>query len=126
MPAHPGDADIVLDQFALGDYGALACQAMAAGRCVVGHVREEVRQRLPEPLPIIEARGRDLEAVLRRLLEDRRWGIDAASEGRAFAENFHDGAYAAMQLAPFLGVEPPDFSDEPAPQAGAVEAPAPA
>jgi hypothetical protein len=104
MPIHIADADIVIDQLLIGDYGALACQAMAAGRCVVGHVSAGVRSQLPHPLPIVEARGRELRAVLERLVEDREEGQRAARAGIGYARTFHDGTYSAMQLAPFLGV----------------------
>jgi glycosyltransferase involved in cell wall biosynthesis len=105
MPRHIADADIVLDQFAIGDYGALACQAMAAGRCVVGHVSEAVRGLIPGPLPIVEARGPELSEVLERLLGDRERAMAAGADGRRYTQRFHDGRYAAMQLAPWLGID---------------------
>ena len=62
MPAVYGSADIVLDQFRLGDYGVAACEAMAAGRVVVGHVSDAVRTHVREvtgvDLPIVGARRR--------------------------------------------------------------------
>ncbi len=38
MPDVLAEADIVLDQFTIASYGVLACQAMALGIAVVGHV----------------------------------------------------------------------------------------
>lgn len=46
MPSVLAEADIVLDQFAVGSYGVAAVEALATGRVVVGHVRPEVRHRV--------------------------------------------------------------------------------
>ncbi len=46
MPSVYRDADIVLDQFVLGSYGVAACEAMAAGRVVLGHITDAVRTRV--------------------------------------------------------------------------------
>ena len=56
MPEFYAGADIVLDQFTLGSYGVAACEAMASGRLVMGHVdepaRAEVRDRTGLDLPV--------------------------------------------------------------------------
>lgn len=102
MPGIIADADIVLDQFALGDYGALAVQAMASERLVVGHVHDRVRERLPVQLPIVEATVDSLGDVLVAILEDRAGSADAARQGPAYVRRFHDGTYSGSQLAGFL------------------------
>lgn len=99
-------ADIVLDQFRLGDYGVAACEAMAAGRVVVGHVNESVRSRVRETtnaeLPIIEATGASLESVLRRIVAERSRAISVARAGPSFVRELHDGRRSAEILRPFL------------------------
>ena len=95
-------ADVVLDQFALGSYGVLAAQAMAAGRIVVGHVVEPVRARLGNTLPIVEARQHNLEQVLEQLIEDRERCRELAVQGPEFVHRYHDGTYAAKVLADFV------------------------
>jgi len=102
MPAALADADVVLDQFALGDYGVLACQAMAAGRVVVGHVADRVRKRLPAELPIVQATPADLRDVLLRIVEERDAARATAAEGVEFVRAYHDGRHAVAQLRPFL------------------------
>lgn len=104
MPATLRAADVVIDQFALGSYGVLAAQAMAAGRVVIGHVSDHVRGRLPVDLPIVEADPDTLEDVLVSILDDRESAIQAAPAGVSYVERFHSGAYAAGQLAHFLGL----------------------
>lgn len=102
MPAVLGEADIVLDQFALGDYGALACQAMAAGRLTIGHVSDRVRKRLPAHLPIVQATPDDLRDVLIRVVEDRDSFREVAAEGVSYVREYHDGRHSVRQLDGFL------------------------
>ncbi|MGR4009501.1 hypothetical protein [Leucobacter sp. 1207-22] len=106
MPEIYRGADIVLDQFRLGDYGVAACEAMLAGRVVVGHVssavREQVRLRTDLDLPIVEATPDSLESVLLGLCAnpDRLSQVGAA--GHSFASAVHDGRLSAAALEPFL------------------------
>lgn len=102
MPGALAGADVVLDQFALGDYGVLACQAMAAGRVVVGHVADRVRKRLPAELPIVQATPADLREVLLRVVEERDAARSTAAQGVEYAHRYHDGRHSVEQLRPFL------------------------
>ena len=106
IPAVLAEADVVLDQFAIGSYGVLACEGMAAGRVVVGHVRPEVRERVGRPLPIVEATPEDLEEVLRGLFADRDAARVAAAQGRRFVEDVHDGRTAGSALVEQLLARP--------------------
>lgn len=109
MPQVYRDADVVLDQFRLGDYGVAACEAMLSGRVTVGHVSDEVRRevlrRTGIELPIVEARVETLEQVIRELLADPYAGAARAAAGRSFAETVHDGRFSARALSGFLGAE---------------------
>ena len=107
MPGVYGDADIVLDQFRLGDYGVAACEAMASGRVVIGHVsdvnRERVRAATGRDLPIVESRLADIAQTIRGVLADREAHRAIAAAGTEFVAEVHDGAFSARVLAPFLG-----------------------
>ncbi|PVE92210.1 hypothetical protein [Microbacterium sp. TPD7012] len=101
MPAVFATADVVIDQVRIGSYGVAACEAMAAGCIVVGHVadrvRGEVERRTGLALPVVESDPPSIEETLRRLaaLPDRsaiiRAGID-------FVRHVHDGRMAAAVL----------------------------
>ncbi|MEO6143546.1 MAG: glycosyltransferase, partial [Dermatophilaceae bacterium] len=108
MPAAVADADVVLDQFALGSYGVLAAQGMAAGRVVIGHVVDEVRKHVltatGETLPIIEADPETLTEVLRGVLSDRLSAQAMAAQGPPFVAAVHSGDLAAGILAETLGI----------------------
>lgn len=102
MPQLIASADVVLDQFALGSYGALACEAMVAGRVVVGHVSDQVRERVGQDLPIVQATPRDLEAVLRGLVADPAAARAVAARGREFVADVHSGERSGAALRDHL------------------------
>ncbi|MFF1633928.1 hypothetical protein [Leifsonia sp. NPDC058248] len=96
-------ADIVLDQFRLGSYGVAACEAMAAGRVVLGHVTNDVRDRVREEtdaeLPIVEATPDTIADVLRSVIADREAARATAEASSAFARDVHDGRRSAHTLS---------------------------
>ncbi len=106
MPARLHEADILVDQMTLGIYGVAAVEGMAAGRVVVSHVDDIVRERAAvlagAPLPIVEATPDTLEETLRRLIADRDEGRTIAAQGLAFARELHDGRRSAEVLAQHL------------------------
>ncbi|MEI5585053.1 MULTISPECIES: glycosyltransferase family protein [unclassified Agromyces] len=104
MPDLYRRADVVLEQFAIGSYGVAACEALAAGRIVVGHVRDEVRDHVRREggageLPIVQSRASELERVLRDLVADRARARSIAAEGPRFVRAVHDGRRSAEVLA---------------------------
>lgn len=115
MPNVYRSADIVLDQFRLGDYGVAACEAMAAGRVVIGHVHDEVRSqvlaRTGLPLPILESRYSSVAATIRDVLADPSSARVRAAAGPAFVHAVHDGRMSAQALSGFLG-SPSAFIDQ--------------
>lgn len=97
-------ADIVVDQLRLGDYGITSVEAMAAGRVVVAHVSDRVRERIGEPLPIVEATVATLRSVLADLADDPARIARLSEEGVAYARRWHDGRVSADVLADFMGL----------------------
>jgi len=102
VPEALGAADIVLDQFRVGSYGVAACEAMALGRTVVGHVAPRVREHVATTtgleLPIIEADPESLERVLEQIIEDREGSAARAKSGRPFVQAVHSGSMSARAL----------------------------
>ncbi|WP_158000085.1 hypothetical protein [Salinibacterium sp. PAMC 21357] len=102
MPAVFHKADVLLDQFRAGSYGVAACEAMAAGAVVVGHVIDDVRDVVKETtgieLPVIEATPDTLEQVLRGLAADRNRLDDIRDAGVGFVSEVHDGRLSAHVL----------------------------
>lgn len=106
MPDAIRAADIVLDQFRLGDYGVAAVEALAAGRVVIGHVDESVRSYVEKtvglPLPIVEADAASLEQVIRSIVADPAKYRETAVQGARFARIVHDGSRSAQAMSAFL------------------------
>jgi len=98
-----GSADVVVDQVLLGLYGVLACEAMAAGRLVLGHVGDSLRGRVDRAVPVVEVTPRSLAEVVERVLDDRDWARRQAAQGPGFVASVHDGRRSAAVLGPFLG-----------------------
>ncbi len=96
------EADVIVDQIVLGNPGVLAAESLAAGRLVVAHIARHVRDRFPEPPPILEATPDTLESVLRSVARDPATQRDLAARGPAFAEQLHSGRLSAAVLAEFL------------------------
>lgn len=103
MPAAMAAADILLEQFRIGSYGATAIEAMALGRVVVGHilpsVREKVRAETGLELPIVEATADTLEAVLTELASDPARLLRIGQQGKDFTRQVHDGRMSAAVLS---------------------------
>ena len=106
MPQVYGEADIVVDQIRLGDYGVATLEAMAAGRVVVAHVsdhaRTVIRDATGAEVPVVQARADTLEEVVRGIIADPAGSRATAAAGRDFVTAFHDGRRTAAVLAPFL------------------------
>lgn len=107
MPGVYAGVDIVLDQFRIGNYGVAACEAMAAGRIVVSHVTEQVREHVRLAtgfdLPIVEAGADDLDRVLRDIVADPERYRRVALAGVEFVRAVHSGPRSAAALRGFLG-----------------------
>lgn len=115
MPALYAGADIVLEQFRIGNYSVAAEEAMAAGRLVIGHVHDQVRDHVRvtygRDVPVVEATPDTLEAVLRDVLADRDRYREIAAYGVEFATAVHDGRESAAVLKNFLR-SGPEENDE--------------
>jgi len=108
MPQLYRDADIVLEQFALGMYSVTSVEAMAAGRLVFAHLHDQVRDHVQErtgwDVPVQSVTPDQLDARLRDVLRRRDEYRAIAASGPIFVREVHDGRLAARALAPFLGV----------------------
>ncbi len=105
MKALVRNCDVVVDQILFGSYGVAALEAMAAGRVVVGRVRDDVKARMPEALHILDATPEDITDVVLSILDRREELRSNAVENVAFVRRWHDGKESALRLAGFLGVE---------------------
>ncbi len=85
-------ADVVVDQLNLGWYGGYAVEAMALGRPVLCHIRDEEPGDNPfgDELPVIRTRAETLRDDLQAFLRDPGRMREAGSQSRSFVEVRHD------------------------------------
>ncbi len=106
MPELVASADIVIDQVLMGLYGVAACEAMAAGRVVIGYVGSQVRGHVEtatgRSLPVVEADPATLGGVIAELAADRNRARGIAAEGIAFVREIHDGTRSGQVLDRWL------------------------
>lgn len=106
MPALLRQADIVLEQFRIGSYGVAACEALAAGRLVIGNVGPHVRARVAaygRELPIVQSTAAGLRETILKIVEERAAFRELAATGPDFVRDIHAGDRAADAVRDFLG-----------------------
>jgi glycosyltransferase involved in cell wall biosynthesis len=104
MPSLIESTDVIIDGLTLGQYGTTAAEAMASGRIVLANI-SRVIDRPPEPAPIVHVTPDTLEDTLRQIADDPAAYRPLAAAGPSYVRRYHDGGYAARQLADFLGRE---------------------
>ena len=105
IPARMAAANVVIEQFRIGNYGVAACEGMAAGRVVLGHISNQVRDAVGETgyeLPIVEATPESIESLLREMHADPSRALEAAAAGPGFVDAVHTGKLSAEAFRPFL------------------------
>lgn len=95
-------ADIVVDQVAIGSYGTLACEAMAAGRPVIAHLTDTVIAAFDGPSPLVDTDPLGVRATVERLLDDPAGTVEIGRRAAEFARRVHDGRRSAAVLSAFL------------------------
>src|SRR5262249_33803146 len=95
-------ADIVVDQLHAGWYGLFAIEAMALGKPVVTHLREEAVARTEQvfdvQVPLVSTSKETLDETLRPLVESPEERRRIGAESRAYVERVHDADQNAGRL----------------------------
>ena len=91
-------ADIIIDQLRIGWYGVLSVEAMALGKAVVCYIRDDLKQHLPAPPPLLSATPDDLDRRLEELILSPSSREELGKAGRAWVEEHHDCQKIALQL----------------------------
>lgn len=95
-------ADVVIDQFRIGWYGALAVEAMSRAIPTICWINEDdlalTPPRFASALPLVRAEGDNLVDVLRSLGEDAAQREQVGKASREFTIRFHDPARIATAM----------------------------
>ncbi len=91
-------ADIIVDQLFAGTYGVFAIESMAMGKPVITYISDEMKERLPEELPVISANIHTIAEVLEKLILDGNLRREKGLAGRKYVEDYHDYRFGARVL----------------------------
>ena len=83
-------ADIIVDQLYVGTYGVFAIESMAMGKPVIAYISDDMKEKLPEELPIINGNIHTIEKVIEVLILDGKMRREKGVEGRKYVENYHN------------------------------------
>ncbi|NLJ70251.1 MAG: glycosyltransferase family 4 protein [Clostridiaceae bacterium] len=84
------EADIVFDQISVGTYGVFAIEAMALGKPVLTYISDEMKEKLPDSLPIISVTPYNLKTEIETLLVNSDLRREIGDKGREYVREFHD------------------------------------
>ncbi len=91
-------ADIVVDQLLLGAHGIFSVEAMALGKPVLCYIRDDLVEKYPADLPIVNANPDTIESELEKLLVDPQLRAEIGGKSRRFAERYHDSRAIGQKL----------------------------
>jgi hypothetical protein len=91
-------ADIILDQFILGDYGMASLEAMAFGKPVVCYIKKSLADLYGPELPVVNATQETLAETLISLLENAGQRQELGRLGRAYVQQYADMKVVAPQM----------------------------
>ncbi|SDY16858.1 Glycosyltransferase involved in cell wall bisynthesis [Evansella caseinilytica] len=91
-------ADIIIDQLLIGSFGVVSLEAMALGKPVICYIRDDLLNRYPAHLPIVNANPDTIYPTLKKLLRNPRERKRLGVKGRKYAEKHHDPRLISQQL----------------------------
>ncbi len=91
-------ADIILDQFVLGDYGMATLEAMAYGKPVICYIKKPLADLYGLDLPVVNATQETLAESLLSLLQDANRRQELGRLGRVYVEQNADMQVVAPRM----------------------------
>jgi hypothetical protein len=91
-------ADIILDQFVLGDYGMATLEAMAYGKPVICYIKKSLADLYGPELPVVNATQETLAETLLSLLRNARQRQELGRLGRAYVQQHADMKVIAPRM----------------------------
>ena len=82
-------SDVVVDQLRLGTIGVVSLEAMATGTPVICYMRDDLRAKYPEALPVVNGTPDNIEYILKEIYNDPERRADLGDQGREYVMNYH-------------------------------------
>ena len=82
-------ADIYVDDLRCGSYGITSIEAMASGKPTVCYIRDDLVEKYPEDLPLVNANPDTIYQKLKELILDSELRHEIGIKSRTYAEKYH-------------------------------------
>lgn len=102
-----GKADLAVDQLMIGAYGTVSIEMMAKGVPVVCRIRDDLRPRYPEDLPVVSAGPQDVYEVLEGLLRRPDAWPELGRRGVEYVRREHEMHRVAERAVQAYGIGAP-------------------
>ena len=99
------EADVLIDQLLVGDFGIISVEAMASNRVSVAYLLDDVKQAYPD-LPVYDVKPDAFVDRMRELISDRKLRQRLAQAGRTFVKKHFSAPTVARHLIGFYEQEP--------------------
>ncbi|MCA3237619.1 MAG: glycosyltransferase [Curvibacter sp.] len=91
--------DVYIDELRCGTHGMTAVEAMAMGKPTISYIRENLLDRYPSDLPLVNANPDTIEQTLELLILDAQLRHQIGVASRAYVERYHDADVVLEGLA---------------------------
>ncbi len=81
--------DIYVDELRCGSYSVTAVEAMASGKPTITFIREDLIEKYPEDLPIVNANPDTIYDKLKMLIKDSEMRHEIGIKSRKYVEKYH-------------------------------------
>lgn len=94
-----GGCDVYIDELRCGGHGMTAVEAMAMGKPTISYIRDNLIEKYPSDLPLVNANPDTIERVLEELILDAQLRHQIGVASRAYVERHHDAEVVVNDLA---------------------------
>ena len=91
--------DVYVDQLRCGGHGMTAVESMAMGKPTISYIRDDLVNKYPAELPLVNANPDTIEEVLERLILDAKLRVEIGMASRKYVEKYHDSRVVMQDLA---------------------------
>lgn len=82
-------ADIYIDELHCGSHGVTAVEAMASGKPIINFIRDDLIEKYPRDLPIVNANPDTIYDKLKMLIKDAELRHEIGIKSRKYVEKYH-------------------------------------
>jgi glycosyltransferase involved in cell wall biosynthesis len=83
------EPDIYVDELLCGSYGVTAIEAMGSGKPTITYIREDLVDKFPKELPLVNANPDTIYQRLRELIKDAELRQEIGRRSREYVEKYH-------------------------------------